>query len=477
MLLLHNQGNDLWARCAASEFKHVGTRTGPVCAMKTKNRVIWSEGLFLRPQHFQQSERFIEQWIDLRLRALARFAHGFTELELDREQLRMGKVALRNAEGVMPDGTPFSIPDDHPPPPPVDIPADFRERRIFLALPLRRHGSAEFAIDSETQSQLVRYIPANTQIRDSVADLATDTDMLVGELNLRLVLEGDPLPTHSLLGVARVVERLASGRIELADDYIPPVLHVQVHQKLADFLAEVSSMLRHRANALAERMGMPGQKGAGEVTDFLMLQVLNRFDPCLQHLKRCAPLHPEDVYRAFIQLAGELATFTRDGRRSAEFAAYDQDALFETFRPVIDEIRQSLSTVLDQPALQIPLESRGSNIFTGTIPDKELVRSGTFVLAVFASIPDDSLRAQFPAHIKIASTDKLRNLVLSHLPGIGLRSMQVLPPRIPYHSGFTYFELDRSNELWRELEVSPVLALYVAGEFPGLQLELWALRA
>ncbi len=97
MLLLHNQGNDLWARCAAREFKHVGTRTGPVCAMKTKNRVIWSEGLFLRPQHFQQSERFIEQWIDLRLRALARFAHGFTELELDREQLRMGKVALRNA--------------------------------------------------------------------------------------------------------------------------------------------------------------------------------------------------------------------------------------------------------------------------------------------------------------------------------------------------------------------------------------------
>lgn len=445
--------------------------------MKTRNRVIWSEGLFLRPQHFQQSERFIEQWLALRLQPQALFPYGFTTLEIDRELLRQGKVAIRVATGVMPDGTPFSIPDDLPPPAPLEIPADFRDRCVFLMLPLRRHGTAEFAVHPESPGPLVRYLPALTQIRDSVSDLALDTDMLVGELNLRLALEEDTTATHSALGVARVVERLAGGRVELAEEYIPPVLHAQASQRLADYLSEVSSMLRQRANALADRMGMPGQKGAGEVSDFLMLQVLNRFDPVLLHLRRCSPLHPEALYRTLVQLAGELATFTREGRRCPELPVYDQDALAETFRPVIEEIRLSLSVVLDQPAVQIPLEKRGPGIFTGAIPDPELARTGTFILAVFATIPDESLRSQFPAHTKIAPTEKLKDLVLSHLPGIGLRSMQVLPPRIPYHSGFTYFELDRSNDMWREIVASLVLALYIAGEFPGMQLELWALRA
>ena len=31
--------------------------------------------------------------------------------------------------------------------------------------------------------------------------------------------------------------------------------------------------------------------------------------------------------------------------------------------------------------------------------------------------------------------------------------------------------------LWSRVEASRVLALHVAGDFPGLRLELWALRA
>jgi type VI secretion system protein ImpJ len=39
-----------------------------------------------------------------------------------------------------------------------------------------------------------------------------------------------------------------------------------------------------------------------------------------------------------------------------------------------------------------------------------------------------------------------------------------------------YFELDQSNELWVQLKTSGGIALHVAGEFPGLVLEFWAIR-
>ena len=33
--------------------------------MARNNKVIWSEGLFLRPQHMQQQERYLERYVEL----------------------------------------------------------------------------------------------------------------------------------------------------------------------------------------------------------------------------------------------------------------------------------------------------------------------------------------------------------------------------------------------------------------------------
>ncbi len=45
-----------------------------------------------------------------------------------------------------------------------------------------------------------------------------------------------------------------------------------------------------------------------------------------------------------------------------------------------------------------------------------------------------------------------------------------------FHAGFHYFEIDRAGELWKQVERGGSLAMHVAGDFPGLDLELWAMR-
>ena len=37
-------------------------------------------------------------------------------------------------------------------------------------------------------------------------------------------------------------------------------------------------------------------------------------------------------------------------------------------------------------------------------------------------------------------------------------------------------ELDRNSDLWKQLDTSGGMAIHVAGEFPELTLELWAIR-
>src|SRR6201996_5160499 len=103
--------------------------------MSSNNRVVWSEGLFLRPQHFQQQTRYFERYVEGRARELCPHSWGFTHLEIERDLLSIGKLGLRRAAGVFPDGTPFSMPDDDPLPSPLELSSQTRDQKVFLAIP------------------------------------------------------------------------------------------------------------------------------------------------------------------------------------------------------------------------------------------------------------------------------------------------------------------------------------------------------
>lgn len=82
--------------------------------MSWYSKVFWSEGLFLRPHHLQQNDRYIEHLLEKRVRYTTPYPWGFAELEIDRDLTEQSKFAVRSASGLMPDGTPFDIPADSP---------------------------------------------------------------------------------------------------------------------------------------------------------------------------------------------------------------------------------------------------------------------------------------------------------------------------------------------------------------------------
>ena len=444
--------------------------------MGTNNRVIWSEGLFLRPHHFQQAERFLEKWVGAKVGAVQPFAYGFTRLELDQEALKLGKIGIKTAVGIMPDGTPFSIPEDMPAPTPLDTAADRRDVVVCLTLPMRRSGMPEFTLDSAGKGGLARYTSVDTRIADAIAETQDSADMKVGQLTLRLAMAGDPLDAYTTLGIAKLIERRSTNQVVLDESYIPPCLDCRASGVLYEFLREVGNLVKHRADTVADRLGQPGQKGVAEITDFLMLQLLNRFAPLLGHYSQTALLHPESLYGLLLVLAAELATYTHADRRPLVSPPYRHDALDETFAPLVADLRESLTAVIEQNAVAIPIEDRGRGLFTAMIPDPDLLRNASFVLVVQASMPVEQIRQIFPTQVKIGPSDKIRDLVMSQLPGIMLSLLPVAPRQIPYHAGYCYFELDRGSEFWKYMETNRLLAMHIAGDFPGMQIELWGIR-
>lgn len=434
--------------------------------------------MFLRPQHFQQQDRYVERLLESRCAELRPYGWGFGALEIDESVLLQGKLALASCRGVLPDGTPFDCHSADDLPRPLEIPEDTAQRDVFLALPVRRMQAVEID-QGDGQARAARYHLAEWEIADnSTAGLSGNgsTPVQVANLSLRLLLETEELGEYSCLGVTRIVERRADGTVVLDEKYIPPCLDSRAAPRLAALTNEILGLLHHRGDTLAGQVSESGRGGVAEINDYLLLLLMNRYEPLYRHLTSLPTLHPELLYRVCVQLAGELSSFASEQRRPTEFPPYRHDALDQTFEPVIEDIRRSLRQVSQPTATPIPLEERKFGIRVGAIPDRNLVKEARFVLAVSADMPAEMVRRRFPAQAKIGPVEKIRDLVNRQLPGIGLTALPVAPRQIPFHAGYTYFELESHNQYWSQLETSGGLAIHLAGKFPGIQMALWAIR-
>jgi len=443
--------------------------------MSTKSKVVWSEGMFLRPQHFQQQDRYFESYVEGRCRTLQSYFWGFETLEIDAQLLKLGKISISRCHAVFPDGTSISVPDSNSAPDIIDIPENLANEIVYLGLPLRRSGAAEVQLDENDQS-LTRYKAVESEVFDTVSGYSGDETIQTGQLRLRLLLENEDHSGYALLGSLKIKERKEDKTIVLDETYIPPLLDAHVNNVTGGFLNELSGLLHQRGESLAGRLKEGGRGGSAEISDYLMLQLLNRIGPITEHLKHSRLLHPVDLYFQLLQMAGEFSTFTSVNKRPPEFGAYNHDDLKLTFAPVIQCLRKGLSAVLEQSATSLELVERKYGIRVSPINDRSLIDGATFVLAVKASMPVEQLRASFPSQVKVAPVERIRDLVNAQLPGISMQSLPVAPRQIPYHSGCSYFQLDRNNEFWGELRQSGGFALHLGGDFPGLEIEFWAIR-
>ena len=444
--------------------------------MGWENRVVWTEGLFLQPQHLQQQDRYMERLVRTSTAGLRPFAWGLTQLDFDADLLTLGKFALRTAAGLLPDGTPFSVPGDAEHPRPIDLAETARNSIVYLMLPTRQPGGVETAGPEQVET-VARFAATEYEVADSNAGSQGSALVPVGKLRLRYALEFEAREGFATIGVARIAEVRADKSVQLDESYIPPLLLCSASSVLAGFVNQLQGLLHHRAEALAGRVSETATRGSAEIADYLMLQLCNRYEPLLTHLANTvAQLHPETFYRTCVSLAGELATFTETRKRPMEFPAYRHDDLTATFRPVMAALRQSLSAVLEQTAVPIPLQERKFGIRVGPITDRTLVAAGSWVLAVKAQMPAEALRRGFPNLVKIGPVEQIRELINVALPGIAVRALPVAPRQLPYYSGTTYFELDRSSPYWAALARSGGIAIHVAGDVPGLEIECWAIR-
>lgn len=447
--------------------------------MSWHNKVTWSEGLFLRPQLFQQQDRYLEHFAHKRAAPLSPFFFGFSRYEIDEEALALGKVIVRSASGVFADGTPFDMLGSTPPPAPLTIRQEHLDQVIYLAVPIRVPNGEETTFANSPDS-LARYAVFDTEVRDANSIGQGFKTVQLSNLRLRLLPRKELTDAWIGLPLTRIKTLRADGSIELDTTLIPPVSGYGASPLLCNWLGDIHELARMRANRLAERLtGSDGKAGSvAEASDYLLLQTLNRYEPLLQHLRRIPTTSPAELYAVLLSMAGELSTYVRPSTRRPldSHPPYQHEEPHICLRPLFDDTQWLLNAVLVRSAQGIALVDAGYGVKNASVEPAELRSFSALVLAVSAQMPLDTLAQQFVNKAKVGPSERLPDLVRAHLPGIPIQSMPVPPRQIPFNAGFVYYEIAQGGPLWDLVTKHGGIGLHVAGEFPSLQLQLWGIR-
>lgn len=439
------------------------------------HKVIWQEGMLLRPQHFQHNDRYHDQQMRLCTQLTGIHMWGFKAVEINQQFLGSGQIVLNQASGVLPDGTFFDL-GDREKPLALEIPPNTANTAVYLALPLVTGNCIE-ARSSEEPDVVARFTAYATEVADSNAGEDARTEVLCARPEFQLLL-GDQKTEHAYvkLKLCQVLVSTPDKAIRLDAGFVPSFINAGGSAYLMSCLKEVVSLLENRGNAIAGRIRSNGQTGSAEVGDFMMLQLINRTELVLRHYLTLQDVHPEPLYRALLALLGELSTFGAESKRPLLDSQYQHSDQGATFGKVMIAIRQVLSMVLEQHAIELELQVRQYGVLVSPRVDRQLLGSASFVLAARAQCDAEELRHRLPAHLKVGSVESIRELVSLHLPGMRLRPLPVAPRQIPFHSNRTYFSLELNEKEQAQVDTSGGFAFHVSGDFAGLELQFWAVR-
>lgn len=444
--------------------------------MKLLSKVVWSEGMYLSPQHFQAQSRYFEDCVHFATTSLWDAGYGYSSYQLDAEAIRNGTVALRQACGIFSDGLMFDMPESDALPEPRNLSASFpataEALNISLAIPSRTPDGANCTLNGDSPSTNTRFIRLEDKFLDDTS--GRDEKMVgLGRKNIRLLLDAEASAQFVRLPLARVV-RAGSG-FAYDESFVPPSLRLAASTALPRLVSRLVDILEEKSAALT-----PSSSGSrrfqaglssGQVAQFWMLHSINSSLAPLRHQLFTKRGHPEETYAEMLRLAGALCTFGLAVHPRA-LPVYNHDDLASCFEALDRHIREHLEIIAPSQAINIPLRPVDKYFYDGTIKDERCLARSRWILGMGSSIGEADIIRKTPQLVKVCSAKFVPELVRRALPGLVLTHLPVPPPAISARVDRQYFSISKSGPCWEHLVQSKQVGIYVPGEILAPELEL-----
>jgi type VI secretion system protein ImpJ len=443
-------------------------------------KILWGEGLFLRPQHFQRQDAYHEGRQAAYAQALHPYSWGLRQLKLDTDALTTGVLRITALQAIFPDGELYSAPQDDELPPPLSLaglPPGVSDAVLHLALAPMRGDNGNFTRDGQGAHGAARYVQHEELAADWFTE-AVEAPLATLRRQARVLMDGEPRHYLASLPLLKL-RRQGTGGFELDERFVPPCLSMAAAPALPDMLKRLLEVLQAKVEALYGMHREPSRHviefRSGDIASFWLLHTCSAAFAALSHLHHHPRLHPERLFERLLELAGALMTFSRT-RRLGELPSYRHEAPQEGFAKLDAIVSELLETVISTRCFAIALQELRTSYYQAQLESQKIEASTRLFLGVRAAMPATELVQVVPQRLKLGAADDVEKLVLSATQGVRLLHAPQVPPAIPVRPGALYFALEPRGPLYERMLQSRALLLYAPAGLPELQLELFALN-
>lgn len=446
--------------------------------MKQLSRVVWQEGMYLSPHHFQAQGRYFEQSIGFVASAIAPLGVGFAVCIFDQKAVRTGTLRLLQARGFFPDGMPFDMPDQDELPPEVAMAdvwvASEQSQTIYLGLPASRPGG-NFG-DAANATTRFRSVPL--RLNDEALGRG-EAEIDVGVKNVRLLTAPQTLEKEGANGkhwthlpAVRVIKD-SRGLFGFDETFIPAAMRVSASPSLVALVERITNAFQERADSIVDELTERDRRwgiNTRSVGQFWFLHTVNTSLAKLQHLIN-SNCHPTDLFAELSHVAGALCTFV-NGSSSDSLPAYDSLNPGPSFEMIHDFILRNLDVAFPIDQWRISFEPVSDGFWECKLSDARMMAKVNAWVLRIRSAAAESVASRAPRIVKVCSSVFIRKLVERQHAGFPIQHLPVAPAGCSDAPENQYFSIERAGPCWESVHQTNSVGVYAPRELNVTALEL-----
>lgn len=448
--------------------------------MNTPLKVLWGEGLFLRPQHFQQQDRYHEHRLHETANAIHPYSWGVKSVQWDLDALANNTLRALELSLMFQDGEIFRAPTADTLPDAVDlsaIPLAQKNITFHAALPSLKIFGENFAPAGQA-SNTTRYAQVNEETHDLFTQ-AANTEISYLSKGMRLVSDLEPRDSYISFPLIRL-RRVSTGGFEPDPTFLPPSITIRSAPQLVQQLRRLMDALQAKIDALYGHQREPNKNviefRSGDISSFWLLHTASSAFASLTHYFHHPALHPERLFEQLLGLTGALMTYSRN-YTLADLPVYQHNDPGPSFSKIHSIIRDLLDTVISSKYFSLALTEVKPSYHHGMLDSGKINEKTAFYLAVGADMPAAELIDVAPLRFKIGAPDDVEKFVLSAMPGVRMTHAPQVPAALPVRPDTCYFALDSKGAMYDRMLAAQSISIYVPSGMRDLRLELLAVSA
>jgi type VI secretion system protein ImpJ len=442
-------------------------------------KVLWSEGLQLSPQQFQQQDLYHETRLQRIAAALNPCLWGVVSATWDAAAMRNNSLHATAMSLIFQDGEVYEASDTEKLPPPVDLgalPLSEQQFTYYAAIP--RLNNLGDNLSRSNDDGAARYAQRDGDTPDLMTDAIT-TPVLFLQKNVRLLLKTASRDAYFSFPIVRI-RREDGGGFEVDPTFFPPAVSSAAVPGLTALLDSLLSQLQVKVETIYGRHRQSSKDDFeiqnGDISSYLMLNTITSACATLAHSARYRYHHPELIFDKLSTLAGGLLALSRRYSLGG-FPHYQHDDAAEGFFKLDAMIRDLIDVSFSNKYRLIPLvrDAERTTRYDAALADVD--ERTVLGLAVSADMPALELVAAVPLRFKVGSPKSIEELVRHALSGVKLIHMTQVPAAVPVRPNTHYFSLDSKSALYESVLKMQALSMYVPAGMEGLKIELFSLTA